>query len=227
MLRKCSCLCNIHGWLATIIFILTRVVNGNIDRRKDCCLQRFLIGNAAHMTTMRSLQEKEYNNKWCINVVSRHPQFIIKHFEKQPMLLKNYIYFFLLSPRASERKQDVICMYAIFLGVRPIHIYFPGYSRPHFSSNYMETRQKATVGQVPMCWLQGNGIYDFTSYSYPFIPPYMYAQTPPFQLHIIFQAKYDRKTGTSLYPGSTTPYFLLLPLWSHWQPNRRWWTCKP
>lgn len=63
---------------------------------------------------------KGYTNQWCLNVVKRDPQFIIKCFEKQPVLLMNYIHFFLLPPHcASERKQDVICTYDTFL-LRPI-----------------------------------------------------------------------------------------------------------
>lgn len=54
----------------------------------------------------------------------------------------------------------------------------------------METRQKVN-GQLPVCQLQVKVIYHFPSYFCPFIPPYTYTQTSPFQLHIIFQAKYE------------------------------------
>jgi len=58
MLRRCSYLHDAHGWLSITIVTLPRVLNGNTDRWEDCCLNRLTIGNAAHMITMRSLQEK-------------------------------------------------------------------------------------------------------------------------------------------------------------------------
>lgn len=50
--------------------------------------------STAHMTKMRSQQEKPTLIKWCLSVVRRHPQVIIKGFEKQPKLFLYYIHLF-------------------------------------------------------------------------------------------------------------------------------------
>lgn len=124
-------------------------------------------------------------------MVRTHLQLNINGFEKPTVLFMNYMNLFLLWPQwASERNHYVICMYAIFLGIRWIYVCFQSYSRLHFQALTWKPGRnliivyKSAAGQSDLSLLQLFLPFHSSIHIYP---------NTPFQLHIIFQAKYESK----------------------------------